>query len=136
MAFSIMCSNKNLIVMNDLIKQVTPLTRAIIWIVKDECHSSLTHYSSIDYLLDGLLTANLNASKNLSSRVIVGSNFNNPLYVMILKELRPSELESFVSLFKEKLGPENDILVLDDAEKFSTLRNELKTVSANIKLLH
>ena len=121
--------------MNDLIRQVTPLTRAIIWIMKDECGNSNPHYSQVDYLLDGLLTANLRASEDLSSRVIIGQNFNRPLYVFIVKDFVSSEIASFVTLVQNDLGPENDILVIDEPSCFSRLKEGLKTVSANIKLI-
>lgn len=121
--------------MNDLMRLVTPLTRAVIWIVKDECGSTNPHYSEVDYLLDGLLTANLKANEKLSSRVFIGQNFNKPLFVFIIKEVVSSEISSFVTLIQNDLGPENDILVIDEADSFSKIKNEFKTVSANIKLI-
>jgi hypothetical protein len=121
--------------MSDLIKKVTPLTRAIIWIAKDERDLSNPHYGQIDYLLDGLLTANLKVSKDVSSRVIVGQSFNHSLYVMVLKEFNSKELDSFISLFKANLLDENDILIVDEVNAFQKIKNDLKTVSANIKLL-
>lgn len=122
--------------MNDLIKQVTPLTRAVIWIVKDECDSNNPHYADIDYLLDGLLTANLRARENVSSRLIMTRNFNRPLFVFVVKEMVPSEIASFVSLVDNDLGPENDILVLDETGDFPKMKAELKSISANITLIN
>ena len=116
-------------------KQITPLTRAIIWIVKDECLPSHPFYAEIDYILDGILTANLKVNKDLSSRVIVGSNFNKPIYVMILKDMKTNELQSFAALVKQDLHPENDILVLDEADGLNKLKSELKTISANMKVI-
>lgn len=121
--------------MNDLKSQVTPLTRGIIWITQDESNSSNPHYGEIDYLLDGLLTANLKVATELSSRVIIGQNFGNSLYVMIVREPKSSELESFVSLFKKDLGPENDILVIDERDGFSKIKGDLKEIANHIKLI-
>ena len=121
--------------MSDLIKQVTPLTRAILWIVKEDVSARSPHYDEIDYLLDGLLTRNLGVNGEVSSRVIVGENFNRPIYIMIMKEFKSSEIESFISLFNKDLGPENDIIVIDESEQLPKMKNELKSISANIKLL-
>lgn len=121
--------------MNDLKSFVTPLTTGLIWLVKDETNTSNPHYGQIDYLLDGLLTANLKVSESVSSRVIVGQNFNKPLYVMVVREPKASELQSFVSLFKKDLGPENDVIVIDEWDGFGKLKTELKDISNNLKLL-
>jgi hypothetical protein len=121
--------------MNDLIKLVTPLTRAIIWFVKDEADISNPHYKKIDYLLDGLLTANLKVSQNVTSRVIIGQNFNKSLYVMILKEPKVSEIDSFISLFKDELQPENVILVIDEAEGLSKVKNTLKPITSQLRII-
>lgn len=120
--------------MNDLIKQVTPLTRAIVWIVKDACDSSNPYYGEMDYLLDGLITANLRNTGHLSSRVIVGKSFNRPLYVLILNEFKSSEVASFVTLIKDEIGPETDIMVIDEAQGLQKLKDEFKSLKANIKV--
>lgn len=122
--------------MNDLKSFVTPLTRGIIWFTKDETNTSNPHYGEIDYLLDGLLTANLKVSEEVSSRVIVGQNFDKPIYVMIVRESKAAELESFISLFKKELGPENDVIVIDEWEGLGKLKNELKEISNNLKTIH
>lgn len=121
--------------MSELIKQITPLTRAIIWIVKDECQPSHPFYGEIDYLLDGVLTANLKTNNSLTSRVIVGKNFDKPIYVMIVKEMKPNELQSFATLVKQDLKAENDILVLDEAHGLEKLQQELKSISSHMKVL-
>jgi hypothetical protein len=121
--------------MNDLIKQVTPLTLGIIWFVKDESDLSNPHYREIDYLLDGLLTANLKVSKIDSSKVIVGQNFNKSLYVLILKEAKASEIQSYVSLFKKDLTAETDILVIDEWKGLPDLKKDFKDISPNLRLL-
>jgi hypothetical protein len=120
--------------MNDLIKLVTPLTRGIIWLVKDASNTSNPRYNQIDYLLDGLLTANLKASTESSNKVIFGQNFNQLLHVMIVNEIKSNEIQSFVSLFKD-LGPENDILIIDEWDGLSKLKAELKEIHSNLKVV-
>jgi hypothetical protein len=120
--------------MNDLIKLVTPLTRGIIWLVKDGPALDNPHYSEIDYLLDGLLTANLKATNPDSNKVIVGQNFNQLLYVLILRDFKSTEVQSYVALFKN-LNPENDIIVIDECDGFSKLKSELKPISSNLKII-
>lgn len=119
--------------MNDLIKIVTPLTRGIIWLAKDPGTSN-PHYAQIDYILDGLLTANLKSASEKSNKVIVGQNFNQAIYVMILDDINSKEIQSYLSLFKN-LGPENDIIVIDELGALAKLRPELKSVSSNLKVL-
>ncbi len=121
--------------MSDLKSFVTPLTTGIIWFTKDETDTSNPHYGEIDYLLDGLLTANLKASEAVSSRVIVGQNFDKPIYIMIVRETMPSELDSFISLFKKELGPENDVVVIDEWDGLEKAKKELKDISNNLKLI-
>lgn len=121
--------------MNDLIGHVTPLTRGIIWLTQNETNTAGPYYTGIDYLLDGLLTANLTAVKDLKSRVVIGKNFGKPLFVMILKEIKKDEIESYLSLLKKDLLPEEDIIVVDECDAYPKLKQELKDISVHIKLL-
>lgn len=120
--------------MNDFIKLVTPLTVGIIWLTKDAGNTSNPHYAEIDYLLDGLLTANLNANLPQSNKVIVGQNFNRPIYVMLLSEVNLPEIQSYISLLKD-LSPENDILVIDEWDGLPLVKTELKSISSNLKII-
>jgi hypothetical protein len=121
--------------MSNLKSFVTPLTRGIIWFTNDETNSSNPHYGEIDYLLDGLLTANLRVGQEVSSRVIIGQNFDKPFYVLIIRTPKPSEIESFVSLFKKQLGPEDEVVVIDEWEGLRKLKNELKEIINNLKTI-
>ncbi len=121
--------------MTNLAGQVTPLTSGIVWLAKSDLSTETPVYRELDYLLDGLLTANLRASAGLSSQVVVGRNFAKPLYVMILNELRAQEIGSYLTLFKSDLGPQNEILVIDHAGNFAELRNEFGPLAAHLKLL-
>ena len=121
--------------MSNLINQVTPLTRGIIWLAKDESEEINPLYQQIDYLLDGLLTSNLKTSHNVSSRVIVGKNFDKSFFVMIIREPKRQELESFLSLFQKELLPEDDIIVIDESQSFERIKSDLKKISGHIRFL-
>jgi hypothetical protein len=119
--------------MNKLIDQVTPLTRGIIWLVNERPEVSNPHYGELDYLLDGLLTANLANTENFTSQVIIGNNYNSPLYVMIIKEINAREVESYVSLLEKDLITENDFIVIDESKNFEKLKPHIKKISSRIK---
>lgn len=121
--------------MSNLINQVTPLTRGIIWLAKDESDELNPLYQQIDYLLDGLLTSHLKTSQNVSSRVIVGKNFNKSFFVMIIREAKRQELESFLSLFQKELLPEDDVIVIDESQSFERIKSDVKKISGHIRLL-
>lgn len=120
--------------MSDLLKYVTPLTRGIFWLAKDETNQNNPRYSEIDYLLDGLLTANLKSAPELSSRVIIGESFNKPLFVMIAKEIIPSEIDSYLSLLKD-LTPETDILVIDEVDGLTKIKSHLTELKSHLRII-
>ncbi len=102
--------------MNDLIQEVSPLTRAIVWLKPSEVSQNDVHYKSIDYLLDGLLTATLKENAN-STALLVGRNFDRKLYVFATtKDPKKPELESFLSLLEKELETGDRILIVDDVE--------------------
>lgn len=120
--------------MSNLINHVTPLTRGIIWFISEESPSN-QYYADIDYLLDGLLTSNFASAKNLTSRLVIGENFGRSLYVMIVKEVKHQEIDSFISLIKKDLGQENDIAVIDETNTLEKLKKELKDIQTHLKVL-
>lgn len=102
--------------MNEIIQEVTPLTKAIVWLRPETISAQNVHYKALDYLLDGLLTATLKDSSN-STSLLVGKNFNQKLFVFAtMKDPRKTELESFFSLLEKDMGAEDRILVVDDVE--------------------
>lgn len=107
--------------MSDLVREVTPLTRAIIWLAPPELKSGDSNYKSVDYLLDGLLTATYLQS-GCNNQVILGKNFSKTFYVLVaLNNPSATELESFLSLVKKDLKAEEKVLVVDEQgmyEKF------------------
>lgn len=102
--------------MSDLIQEVTPLTKAIVWLRPEIISTQNPHYKEIDYLLDGLLTATLRDSANPTS-LLVGKNFNKKIFVFTtVNDPRKTELESFFSLLEKDMGSEEKVLVVDDIE--------------------
>lgn len=119
--------------MNDLIRQVTPQTAAIVWFVPEGALSNSSYYADIDYLLDGLLTANLKVSEITSGQVIVGQNYGKSIYVMIINEAKSNEINSFISLFKKDMTTESDVIVIDEKNVFEGLKKEFKEISNHIR---
>jgi hypothetical protein len=102
--------------MNDLIREVTPLTKGIIWLRPEEISTQSEHFKAIDYLLNGLLTATMKENTHETS-LLIGQNFSRKIYVFTtMKEIRKSELASFFSLLEKELGTEDRILIVDDVE--------------------
>ena len=102
--------------MSDLIREVTPLTKGIVWLRPEELSSQSEHYKAIDYLLNGLLTATVKNNSNQTS-LLMGQNFNRKIYVFATqKDVKKTELASFFSLLEKDMGAEDRILVVDDVE--------------------
>jgi len=120
--------------MTSLLDQITPLSRGIIWFPTTESIKNSSYFSEIDYLLNGLLTANLNYSTHFSSKLIIGENFKSPLYVMIIREIKEQEIESFITLIKKDLNTRNDITVIDETHSLLKIKKELKEISSHLKV--
>jgi hypothetical protein len=119
--------------MNNIISQVTPLTRGVLWFPGSNLVPDSDSYKALDYLLDGLITSSLNASESWDSRVIVGRSFNSSLYVLIVREFNNAEFDSFIRLIKPQLRSDNDLLVIDEAEVFQNIRTKVpKDISSQI----
>ncbi len=112
--------------MIDLLAQVTPLTKAIIWISSEELTTSQKYYKDIDYLLNGLLTATLNSTAT-RTHVLVGENFGNTFYVFAGK-VQTAELTSFFDLVKPHLKDENNLVLIDDNDVFKDLKKGIPEV--------
>lgn len=108
--------------MSDFLSLITPHTTGIIWLPAGEINLNDPYYKSVDYILNGLLTAGIEQLSGLNSQVIIGKNFNHPIYVLIAKDLVPKELASFYSLFEKELKLESKILVIDEKDKFDQLQ--------------
>jgi hypothetical protein len=133
MEFWITFSSKNSNEMNDLMSKVSPKTRGIIWLPANLKDSSHPNYQGLDYLLDGLLTAHIQTTAELTSRLIIGKNFNKDIYVLVIEKFVPSEFKSFEALILTKLTEEDDILVIDDQGAFETLSKHASKLTSHFK---
>ena len=109
--------------MTDLLEQVTPLTKGIIWITNGEISSQAKFYKQIDYLLNGLLTATLNSS-TASSHVLLGNNFGSNFYVLA-GTVDEKNLNNYFELLKLQLSDESRVLLIDVADVYKSLNKKL-----------
>lgn len=115
--------------MNKLISKVSPLTRAIVWLVATPINSQSENYRAIDYLLNGLLTSSVNACPEFSSRVLIGEQFEDQLHIFIAHSVNSSEFNHFIRLIEEKVTTGNNILVIDEIGAFDEVT---KIISSNL----
>lgn len=121
--------------MNEILGKVTPLTKGIIWLHPGVPSPASATYKAVDYLLNGLLTAGLSkGNPEASSRVLLSTNFHSPFHVFIVDKLVKQEYESFLLLLKKDLTSESSVLVIDEADGFSSLLS--KTPNDVKSLLH
>ena len=116
--------------MNNLISKISPLTKAIIWLAPAPLNAETASYHAVDYLLNGLLTSSLNANAQLNSRLLLGDHFSDKLFVFITHNLNASDINHFVGLIGPVMNSENNILLIDELNKFEELSKNLPT---NIK---
>lgn len=123
--------------MNDLLSQVHPQTRGLIWLVSGELKAHAHHYKDVDYLLNGLLTATLNSKELQPGQVLVSENFGKPFFVMITQEVKSKEISNFEDLIGSQISNENEVLVIDElgelTKLLSTLKDPLKSKIRPVK---
>lgn len=106
--------------MNELLSQILPSTRAMIWFPREEMDKNSVQYKTVDYLCDGVLTSTLETLTTKSSVVLLGKNFGSSLIVFVCKTPVKKEVESFLALVpKEEPG---EILVIDENEMMGNLK--------------
>jgi hypothetical protein len=117
--------------MTDILSEITPLSRGIIWLRKEEVVNFSPIYKMVDYLLDGLLTAKMNAHSTSPTGLLVGKNFGKDFYVFLSSsETAINEVSSFYTLLSPLLSSDEDILVLDETDSYANL---LKITPEDIK---
>ncbi len=122
--------------MSNLIENVTPLTRGIIWLTKGLDNQSGAHYQSIDYLLNGLLTLNLKEASIKDHYLFVGNSFGQSLYILITDKVDASQIENLMTVLAAELKPETDILVVDELSEMGTLQKSApENLVQKLKLL-
>lgn len=105
--------------MTDLLAQVTPLTKGILWFTTSELNIQKSFYKDIDYLLNGLLTATRNSSSDFKSHVLISENFGKSFYVLAGTSVADSEIRSYFDLVANQLEGESEFLVIDESAAFS-----------------
>lgn len=110
--------------MSELIREVTPLTRALIWIMPQELEPGHPHYQDVDYLLDGLLTATLSRAPK-TNHILIGKSFGKELYVYCLNDLNGAEIKSYADLLQKEISGEEKILVVDDRNSSISLEKTM-----------
>ncbi|MBA2405525.1 MAG: hypothetical protein H0V66_12185 [Bdellovibrionales bacterium] len=115
--------------MTDLLAQVTPLTKGIIWITSGEITIQNKFYKEIDYLLNGLLTATLNSTRS-GSHVLLSENFGNNFYVLA-GNIESSSLKNYLELVKPHLNVENQVLLIDESDSFKDLKKSIPSELLN-----
>jgi hypothetical protein len=122
--------------MNDLLSQVHPLTRGIIWLCQDPKGSRSSLYKEVDYLLNGLMTAKLSESTFSGSQVFVSENFGEPFFVMITSDITSADMRSFFSLLAPQLSGEKEMVVIDELDLFTKMvSNAPKDINTKFRIL-
>lgn len=107
--------------MSELTHAVTPLTRGLIWLSSGKPESKSEIYKSLDYLLDGLLTASLSEA-SASSQVLVGKSFGKSFFVLMSAgPIEKATLSSYATLLDKELKAEERLLVVDEVQGFGKL---------------
>lgn len=105
--------------MTDLLTQVTPLTKGILWFTSNELNVQKSFYKDIDYLLNGLLTATRNSSTDFKSHVLISENFGKSFYVLAGANVTDADIRSYFDLVANQLEGESEFLVIDESASFS-----------------
>ncbi len=122
--------------MINLIPEVSPETRAILWFTKANLEPQSKYYKSIDYLTDGVLTASLRSQSGNTNHVLIGENFGSTLFILIAQELKDAEIKSFMDLIKKDFAADHDILVIDESESLPKLKKLIPPeISSKFKIL-
>ena len=123
--------------MNDLLSQIHPLTRGILWLCEDPKASKLSLYKDVDYLLNGLMTAKLSEAPFNGSQVFVSENFGESFFVMISSEIGSAQMRSFLSLLSPQLVGEREVVVIDELDAFTKMVSQApKDINAKFRLLN
>lgn len=105
--------------MTDLLAQVTPLTKGILWFTTGELNPQMSFYKDVDYLLNGLLTATRNSSPDCTSHVLISENFGKNFYVLAGNNVNETDIRSYFDLVATQLEGESEFLVIDESSSFT-----------------
>lgn len=108
--------------MTNILSQVTPLTKGLLWITNSPISVEKPFYKDVDYLLNGLLTATLKTSEASGSHVLISENFGHTFYVIVGSEISDSEIKNYFELIKPQLAGESNILFIDECMSFAKIQ--------------
>lgn len=103
---------------SDLLSQVTPQTRGLLWLTNEAITSQLPFYKGVDYLLNGLLTSTLKIKEFQNCYVLVGENFGKVFYVIVCQDWSENEFRSFFNLVKPQMEEGSHLLLIDENNSF------------------
>lgn len=122
--------------MINILSQVTPLTRGLLWITSGPVSVEKPFYKDVDYLLNGLLTATLKSSEAAGGHVLISENFGQTFYVIVGSDISDSELKNYFELIKPQLGGESNLLLIDEAQSFAKIQKLApEEIKAKIQLI-
>lgn len=108
--------------MINILSQVTPLTRGLLWLTNGEIDKDKTFYKDVDYLLNGLLTATLRSSATNGAYVLVSENFGTPFYVIVGSTSHEKDIRNYFDLVRPQLSGENNLLLIDEENSFPLIQ--------------
>lgn len=108
--------------MNNLLSQVTPLTKGLLWLTNTPVVPGKPFYKEVDYLLNGLLTATLKGSDSSHGHVLVGENFGQTFYVYVGSTDTEKNIRSFFELLAPQMGQESNLVLIDEMSAFPQLQ--------------
>jgi len=105
-----------------LLSQVNPQTRGLLWFTAQPLSAELRYYKDVDYLLNGLVTSTLSTSGPKPCHVLVGENFGQLFYVIIVQSLPEKEIRSFFELIKPQMNEGAHLLLIDEGQGFAKIQ--------------
>lgn len=107
--------------MTNLLSQVTPLTKGLLWFTNGIPSPEKSYYKDVDYLLNGLLTATLRSSSASGPHVLMSENFGQAFFVIVGNKVSDSEFSSYFNLISPLLAGEGHILLIDENGEFEKI---------------
>ncbi len=108
--------------MTNILSQVTPLTKGLLWLTSSPVSVDKSFYKDVDYLLNGLLTATLKKSEATGPHVLITENFGQSFYVIVGNEATDGELKNYFELLKPVMKDDSNILLIDESGSFAKLQ--------------
>lgn len=111
--------------MNNLLKQITPNTKGVIWISPEIDDVQSYYFKTLDYLLNGLYSATKLANPEAKDHTFVGDSFGRSVYVYVAKEFKNDSLKNFFSLFDQSLTDDQRIIWISENQSLEGIYDKL-----------